>query len=63
MFIASSLQKAVLSFDFVVALCCVSGPLDTLNPLTDSMQDPQCDLVKAAQHAKVLYGLLVERGL
>ncbi|XP_053381948.1 52 kDa repressor of the inhibitor of the protein kinase-like [Mercenaria mercenaria] len=58
---ASSLQKAVLSFDFVVALCCVSGPLDTLNPLTDSMQDPQCDLVKAAQHAKVLHGLLAER--
>ena len=61
MSIASSVQKAVLSFDFVVALCCDSGPLDTLNSLMDSMQDPQCDLVKAAQHAKILYGLLSER--
>ncbi|KAL4219710.1 hypothetical protein ACF0H5_022280 [Mactra antiquata] len=25
------------------------------------MQDPQCDLVQAAQHAKVLHGLLAER--
>ena len=58
---ASSLQRAMLSFDFVIALCVVSKPLNLLNPLSDSMQDPTCDLVKASKHALVLEGMLRQK--
>lgn len=58
---ASALQKAMMSFDFVISLCVVSGPLDFLNPLSDSMQDPNCDLVKASDHALSIHGLLGEK--
>lgn len=58
---AAAFQKAMLSFDFIIALCAVSGPLDILNPLSDSMQDPNCDLVKASDHALTLHGLLQEK--
>ena len=51
----SSLHKAIQSFDFIIALCVVGKPLDTLNPLSNSMQDPTCDLVKASEHAMALH--------
>ena len=53
---ASSLHKAILSFDFIIALCVVGKPLDTLKPLSNSMQDPgTCNLVKASEPAMVLH--------
>ncbi|MBV2113370.1 MAG: DUF4371 domain-containing protein [Candidatus Thiodiazotropha sp. (ex Ctena orbiculata)] len=58
---ASSLHKAILSFDFVIALCVVGKPLDTLNPLSNSMQDPACDLVKASEHAVSLRDVLLQK--
>ena len=39
---ASSLHKAITSFDFTIALCVVKTPLDILNLLSNSMQDPVC---------------------
>jgi hypothetical protein len=48
---ASALQKAMMSFEFAVALWVVSGPFDFLNPLSDYMQKLNCDLVKASDHA------------
>ena len=58
---ASSLHKAFLSFDFVIAHCVVGKPLDTLNPLLNSMQDPVCDLVKASEHAVSLRDVLLKK--
>ena len=38
----------------MIALCVVVKPLDTLNPMPNSMQDPTCDFVKASEHAIAL---------
>ena len=57
---ASSLHKVILSFDFVIALCLVGKLIDTLNPLSNSMQDPACDLVKASEHAVSLRDVLFQ---
>ena len=59
--IASSLHKAILSFDFLIALCVAGKPLDTLNPLSNSMLDPTCDLVKASEHAMALHKVLLQK--
>ena len=58
---ASSLHKAILSFDFIIALCVVGKPLDTINPRSNSMQDATCDLVKASEHAMALHEVLLQK--
>ena len=46
----SSIQKAMMSFDFIASISMVGKPLDTVIRLSNSMQDPICDLVKASKH-------------
>ena len=58
---ASSLHQAILPFDFIIALCVVGKPLDTLNPLSNSMQDSTCDLVKASEHAMAFHEVLLQK--
>ena len=39
----------------------IGKPLDTLNPLLNSMQDLACDLVKASGHAVSLRDILLQK--
>ena len=45
----------------MISLCVVGKPLDTLNPLSNSMQDPKCDLVRASEHAIALHEALLQK--
>lgn len=58
---ASSFHKAILTFDFIIALCVAGKPLDILTPLSNAMQDPTCDLVKASDHAMALQDVLLQK--
>ncbi|MES9884352.1 MAG: DUF4371 domain-containing protein, partial [Sedimenticola sp.] len=58
---ATSYDRAIHSFDFVIALCCVGGPLEYLTPLSNMMQAPDCDLVRASAYASNLIELLLTK--
>ena len=45
----------------MISLCVVEKPLDTLNPLSNSMQDPTCDLVRASEHAIALHEVSLQK--
>ena len=45
----------------MIALCEVLKPLDTLNPMPNSMQDPTCDFVKASAHAIALHEVFLHK--
>ena len=57
---ASSLLKAMSSFDFIITISVCQSILPHLTPLSDHMQDPHCDLVIAASRAQTLCSLMEE---
>ena len=58
---ASSLLKAMSSFDFIITICVCQSILPHLTPLSDHMQDPHCDLVIAASRAQTLCSLMEKK--
>ena len=58
---ASSLLKAMSSFDFIITICVCQCILPHLTPLSDHMQDPHCDLVIAASRAQTLCSLMEKK--
>ena len=58
---ASSFVKTMESFDFVVTICVCKSLLPHLTPLSDHLQDPHCDLVRASSHAQTLCSLMQKK--
>lgn len=46
------------SFDFIISIIVIQGLLQYLTPLSNSLQNPTCDLLSAASNANVLVTLL-----
>lgn len=51
---ASSLFRAMESFDFIISIIVIQGLLQYLTPLSNSLQNPACDLPKASSNASAL---------
>jgi hypothetical protein len=58
---ASNLAKSIDNFDFLVACIVCQKLLQYLTPLSNALQDPSCDLVKASGHAGQLVAFLQDK--
>jgi len=58
---AFSLLKSVTSFDFVVTISVCQSILTHLTPLSDHLQDPECDLVLTSSRAHTICDLMQQK--
>ena len=58
---AFSLLKSVTSFDFIITISVCQSILPHLTPLSDHLQDPECDLVLASSRAQTICNLMQQK--